>query len=168
MRSIYGALLIAGILLPLTISTGCSKPVELPTIAKVKGKLLYQGEPVPNAIVTFMAVGLPKHSAGRTNESGEFQLTTDKQDDGAFVGTNKVTVVAGAAGAMALPDGMSAEELAALPPEEAMRRTMEAQKTKKPDKDVLKLPEAYGKAETTTLEFTVVYGENDFMIELND
>jgi hypothetical protein len=64
----------------------------------VKGKVTYKGDPVADASVTLIPDTPPGQTAtrkgafGRTNNAGEFTLTTFEPDDGAIPGNYKVTV----------------------------------------------------------------------------
>ncbi len=70
---------------------GCSTE-DHPAVAPVTGRVLYQGQPVANANVTFMNESAARAATGVTNEQGEFRLTTFEPDDGAAPGLNKVAV----------------------------------------------------------------------------
>ncbi len=78
----------------------------------VRGKLLFEGQPTPNAIVKFYAVDgdtgdrIPR---GRCQKDGTFQISTYGKDDGAPEGRYKVTVTWNKAGA----DGESTNDLPA-------------------------------------------------------
>jgi hypothetical protein len=61
--------------------------------AKVEGTLTVDGRPLPGATVIFMPVAKGGRSAsGRTDEDGNFKLTTFSTDDGALPGEYKVVV----------------------------------------------------------------------------
>lgn len=69
---------------------GCSGGSGDPDLAAAKGKVMYQGKPVPRAHVMF----IPKNGAmavGTTNDQGEFVLAT-KGRAGAVIGEHRVTV----------------------------------------------------------------------------
>jgi hypothetical protein len=82
-------------------SCGRSKIPEIQgklPVFPVKGKLLLDGKPLPNANLVFHpTTPLPKDASqmlprGRTNEEGAFALTTYSDNDGAPAGTYRVTV----------------------------------------------------------------------------
>ena len=75
-------------------SFGCSGETgeERPSVVPVTGVVMYNNNPVPGAMVSFMADGAPRAATGITNEKGEFQLTMFDPNDGAIPGTNKITV----------------------------------------------------------------------------
>jgi hypothetical protein len=62
---------------------------------KVNGVVLLDGKPVEGATVTFLPVNTDKGKMafGSTDKEGNFQLTTKTNNDGAFPGEYKVTVV---------------------------------------------------------------------------
>jgi hypothetical protein len=73
---------------------GCgpkTKTGQHPTFP-VTGKVLLNGTPLEGATVTFHPTGKSVGASGTTNATGEFRLTTYEQNDGAVVGSFKVTV----------------------------------------------------------------------------
>ena len=82
------------------LACGCSDAKKFP-IAKVRGKVTFNGQPVPDAVVTFspQAAGaageskeVGKGAAGTTDQEGVYVLSTYGQGDGAQVGKHNVTV----------------------------------------------------------------------------
>ena len=72
-----------------SVVTGCSKS----GLVRVEGIVLLENEPVAEATVLFIPEGGTGQPAqGMTDESGKFQLTTFKENDGARPGAYKVTV----------------------------------------------------------------------------
>jgi hypothetical protein len=64
-----------------------------PTCVPVAGKVVIDGQPLPDAVVTFYPpTGRP--SMAKTDSSGGFRLKCFEKDDGAQMGTHKVTVTA--------------------------------------------------------------------------
>ena len=61
-------------------------------VVPVSGKVLYNGEPVEGAIVSFMGEEAPKSAVGETDAEGVFQLTTFDDNDGAVPGQHTVTI----------------------------------------------------------------------------
>jgi hypothetical protein len=63
----------------------------------VRGRVLYNGQPVANAQVTFHPVGDVRRDAlravGKVDDQGYFALTSFKDGDGAAAGEYQVTVV---------------------------------------------------------------------------
>lgn len=77
-------------LVAIVFAMGCEpgKPGPVP----VSGKVLIDGKPAANVIVTFMdAKDITKNATGKTGEDGTYQLTTDKKGDGARPGDYKIT-----------------------------------------------------------------------------
>lgn len=62
-------------------------------VARVHGKVTYNGQPVDGATVTFYPdkPGVPV-AAGTTDASGSYRLTTYEDSDGAAIGTHKVAI----------------------------------------------------------------------------
>jgi len=67
-------------------------------MAPVKGRVVFNGQPVKDAAVTFSPAGAPeqketgKPGTGFTDENGDFVLSTFKNFDGAIVGKHGVHV----------------------------------------------------------------------------
>jgi hypothetical protein len=84
------AIAFAAVLVP-----GCGGP----KMAPVKGRVVFNGQPVKEAAVTFSPTGAGnqldagKPGTGFTDEDGNFVLSTFKNYDGAIVGTHSVNVV---------------------------------------------------------------------------
>ncbi|MBX9581405.1 MAG: carboxypeptidase-like regulatory domain-containing protein [Gemmataceae bacterium] len=74
----------------LVVAAGCgggAKPV------KVAGRVTLDNQPLPGATIVFTPDGGTGNIAsGRTDDAGEFQLTTFGPDDGAVPGDYKITV----------------------------------------------------------------------------
>ncbi|MCY2991580.1 MAG: hypothetical protein NTY19_27460 [Planctomycetota bacterium] len=88
--------LVCGLILVLPLVVACSNSGSV-TTAKVRGKVTYQGNPVPGAVISFApqaeagAAG-SRGATGTTDAEGKFTLTTYKAGDGATVGKHYVTV----------------------------------------------------------------------------
>src|SRR5688572_30483148 len=66
-----------------------------PPRAPVTGTVTYRGLPLANAHVSFIPATTGQQIAtGVTNEQGKFTLTTLDLNDGAFVGSHKVQIIA--------------------------------------------------------------------------
>lgn len=72
---------------------GCGEPG--PNIVPVRGVVLADGRPVPDAAVLFVPVSGGRPAEAVTDENGAFELTTLERGDGALVGEHRVAVVAG-------------------------------------------------------------------------
>lgn len=98
-------------------TAGCSKSEKLNRLPvfKVRGKVTLQGKPVANADITFANAEANKSAFGKTDEEGEYQLTTYSSFDGAVAGKHSVSIVhtPPVANTPALP---STEDTAYVPP----------------------------------------------------
>ncbi len=131
---------------------GCSKAPQGPQLSPVKGKVVYKGEPVPNATVTFIPTKGPA-AVGRTNEAGEFELISNGKP-GAVEGDHKVTV-------RAVEGGFSAENVPFDSPE--YDKIMSG----KMPKEKWLIPEKYGNVDLSGLQQTVTAGKaNNLTIDL--
>ena len=59
----------------------------------VTGVITYRGKPVAQAEVTFFNAEKNRSAFGKTNDKGEYKLTTFSPNDGAVEGQHVVTVV---------------------------------------------------------------------------
>ena len=139
---------------------GCSgESKKRPPMAKVSGKVSYKGKPVTDASVTFIMEGSPRVATGQTDASGNFKLTTFDTNDGAFIGTHKVTVVkiASVAGNKA-PEALKPEDLAKMSKDGSLQKSLKTEG----------IPQKYADVKTTTLKYTIEPGSNEKAIELED
>lgn len=146
---------------------GCSGQSDRPATYPVHGKITYQGKPVSNASVAFLADGAPRPAVGTTDEAGQFRLTTYQLDDGAVQGVHVVTVrkmTADAAGTTEVVESAVSDE-PADPAEidRAMEREARAALHARSE-----LPAKYADRKTSDLRREVVAGENEIEIELKD
>jgi hypothetical protein len=84
-----------GVLLLLAFTVpGCSgsKVPDRAKVYKVSGKVTYLNAPLIGAVVSFSPKGDQPAAIGRTNDLGEFQLTTYGGNDGAAAGDYAVLV----------------------------------------------------------------------------
>lgn len=80
---------IAGLLI-----IGCGKAPEPPVpVYPVSGIITFQGKPVVGADITFHNPEKKRSAFGRTNDRGEYQLTTFRANDGAVEGRALLTIV---------------------------------------------------------------------------
>jgi hypothetical protein len=71
-------------------SAGCSgRPAN---VAAVNGKVTLGGQPLPDAVVMFTPVNPGSPSAGRTNSSGEYELSYTRTVKGAEKGEHNVSI----------------------------------------------------------------------------
>ena len=84
--------------LMLFMASGCSRKYEdkwskrRPPSFPTTGTVTWNGEPAAGALVTLQSLSHNVAASGRTNDEGEFALTTWRQGDGAVAGDHKVTV----------------------------------------------------------------------------
>lgn len=150
------------LLAAICVLQGCNRS-DRPATYPVRGNVTYRGKPVAGASVTFMGPGAPRAAAGKTDEAGNFQLTTFEPNDGAVAGTHEVTVKKYASEPPQLPqapaDGVVDPEVEAQYTA-AMARWLETAR--------FAVPKKYTDRNTSDLRFEVVDGENEFNIELVD
>ncbi len=150
------AYLVLGLLGLLAGVAGCSSE-DHPAVTPVSGRVMYRGQPVANAHVTFMNESAVRAATGVTDEQGEFQLTTFETNDGAAPGLNKVAVTK--ATGMAPVTDLEGEAYA-----QAMQQI--ATPTKPPESEI---PIKYANTNTTPLTVEVRPDEeNRFEITLED
>jgi hypothetical protein len=75
------------------VGCGGGEKLNRPPVYKVRGKVTLQGKPVKGADVTFMNKETNKSAFGKTDDNGEYQLTTFNANDGAVEGKHDVTIV---------------------------------------------------------------------------
>lgn len=77
------------------VTVGCSSDVRkgAEPVHPVSGVITYRGQPVANADVTFHSAERKRSAFGRTNDKGEYRLTTFAPNDGAVEGPQAVTIV---------------------------------------------------------------------------
>ena len=63
-----------------------------PPVHPVSGSVTYDGKPLPQAIITFLPVTGSHTAFGRSDDQGNFRLTTFDDGDGAVAGDYNVTV----------------------------------------------------------------------------
>lgn len=142
--------------------TGCWGKGEVkgrPKVYPISGKVVYKGEPVTGADITFICEEKERSAFGRTDSQGRFKLTTFSPNDGAVEGKHVVTVVK-IEQTEAIPQP-SIDDPAYDP--EAVNRAAAAP----PPKSLV--PPKYGNAKTSDLFVVVTAGENpEITLELKD
>jgi hypothetical protein len=112
---------------------------------RVMGTVKLDGQPVEGALVTFVPVqGAGRSASGRTDETGQFRLTTLREEDGAMPGEYKAIVVY---------DEPVELRVAATGQQKAFAATIKAQGARKKLKYVI--PGKYGDPGQTPFRFTV-------------
>ncbi len=112
----------------------------------VSGVVTYRGQPVAGADVTFYNAEKNRSAFGRTNDKGEYKLTTFSANDGAVEGQHAVTVMKFEMGPAASP-AADVESPEYVPP--AFGESTEP----KPPKS--ELPEKYADRATSELTATI-------------
>ena len=128
-------------------------------MGKVKGTVTYRGKPVSGAIVSLTMEGAARGATGTTDGNGNYKLTTFDTNDGAIVGTHKVTVVK----PIAAPLGKAPAELTA---DDLLKITKEGKLQEMTKSD--ELPARYADLKTSKLQLTIEPGDNEKNIELED
>jgi len=153
------------------LAVGCSRYVEdkwsraRPATHRAGGVVEYQGQPVPRAIVTFVARdesrGKEFSAVGLTDDRGRYELKTFRPGDGAIVGSHRVMIEKRSLG------GGQAED-DKIPTNREEYDAQRAAQAGSP-KIVSHLPAKYGSAETSGLTADVTEkGQNDFVFRLDD
>jgi len=126
-------------------------------MAGVTGSVVYKGQPVSGATVTFFPTATGHRSAGGVSDAnGHFILMTYDKDDGAVLGKHRVAVAKReTVSAGKVPEGMGAAYLEEL----------EAQAA---EKGKALIPEKFFSPDSSGLEKVVEKGTNDFKLELVD
>jgi len=85
----------AVVLFVLAVSViGCGKSLDPPEpVYPVSGVITFQGMPLAGADVTFHNLDKRRSAFGRTNDRGEYRLTTFSMNDGAVEGRAVLTVI---------------------------------------------------------------------------
>jgi len=115
-----------------------------PEMAKVYGKVTYQGKPVTQGTVTFQATSpAGRNATGAIDSQGNYTLQTETPGDGALLGDYLVTIFA-----------HEEPVLDYIP--------------KKPIPPKLLVPAKYEKSETSGLKATIHSGSNPVNFDLTD
>lgn len=130
--------------------SGCGE--SPPDTAPAGGRVLFNDKPLANASVNFIPEN-GKAANGVTDSQGKFTLTTFQPNDGAIVGTHKVTVTV-----------VSTEEVPEIIPDDYSYTNAGT-----PDDaaDGSGIPEVYADPRSTPLKYEVKGGEdNNFEVKL--
>ena len=99
--------------LGLTLLPGCG-PSGLPT-APVRGKITYNGRPVPNGTVISRPAGDAPSATGDIKPDGSYELTTYVDGDGAVLGKHELMIMAVEDNSGLLPEQRSATPALIVP-----------------------------------------------------
>lgn len=90
------------------VLTGCgggaAAPKNREPVFQVRGKVTYKGKPVAGADIAFKSKSVERTAFGRTDEDGEYQLSTFGTNDGAVAGNHDVSISKTSAAAPTTPD----------------------------------------------------------------
>lgn len=90
-RDLPWKVVVASLLVCVAGLLGC-RPAGLKTVP-VSGAVLYRGQPIAGARVTFRCESSPRSAVGTTSAEGEFALSTMGAKDGAVAGVHQVTIL---------------------------------------------------------------------------
>lgn len=146
-------------LLAVAMTAGCggdSGPKTVP----VTGVVIYKGQPVAEASVSFLGDGTTRPAVGITDDSGTFILTTSRSGDGAVPGKHAVTV------SKTVEPPKKEASGGSISMEEA---ALAAQKPAEESKTLYLVPEKYSMPDSSGLSVEVKEGEdNHFELKLED
>lgn len=142
---------LSALLLALPIA-GCANSDGRPKVVKAGGRVLYKGQPVEGAVVTFTNEAVNTSAYAKTGPDGRFLLTTFGHEDGAIPGAQKVAVSKTEVVEKSKP-GADYSTSSAVPPTPEVKQL---------------LPTRYVSPATSGLQVEVkVDDKNDFVLELN-
>jgi hypothetical protein len=128
-------------------------------VVPVSGTVMYKGQPLEGASVSFWGDGSGRPALGLTDAAGKFKLSTYDPGDGAAPGDHKVTV---SKSIMSGDDSWKKQETM----EEAAAR---GDNIPQPPKELHVIPKKYSEAATTDLKVTVPEGgAKDVVIEIKE
>jgi hypothetical protein len=132
---------------------GCAgdKSSQRPRVVPTTGRVLFNGQPLAGAHVTFTNVAAGRSAYAKTDAEGKFTLTTFEHNDGAVPGQQQISV----------------SKLEAAPPAEpGVDRTTTTNAAPTPPRR-WSIPRRYGDVATSVLTAEIVEnGANDIIIEL--
>ncbi|MCA9047617.1 MAG: carboxypeptidase regulatory-like domain-containing protein [Planctomycetaceae bacterium] len=86
------AVVLAAVVLSTAFGCGGGAGAPPEPVYQVSGKITFDGQPVVGADVVFINAEKNRSAFGRTNDAGEYRLTTFSSNDGAVEGKSVVTV----------------------------------------------------------------------------
>ncbi len=123
----------------------------------VTGKVTMNGGPLAGAMIAFAPTEGQPAAIGRSNDAGEYSLTTYDPNDGAAKGTFNVTVMKVVAAPAAAAASHGAEYQGAVHGGKAAKGTTDTGNL---------VPPIYSDSEKTPLKFTVEEKSNTYDIEI--
>jgi hypothetical protein len=136
--------------------SGCGGP----NVAKVTGKVTYNGKPVTGGKIMFYPES-GRMALGEIGPDGTFTLTTFKPGDGALVGSHRVVIESTRVGPGSLESPKSIEEEAEL-----SRKGVPGGKILVAGKVEWLVPEKYARLESSGLTATVGSDPNEINFDL--
>jgi hypothetical protein len=156
--------LVATLILVLPCLPGCGGGADRPALLPVSGTVLFKGQPVEGATVSFSNEKASRSAQGVTDANGKFKLTSYDTNDGAIAGEHVVTI----SKAAAVSDDSQMTQANAM---EMMKKKMDGMKGKNmsDQKPEMLLPAKYADGKTSGEKRTVKSGDsNDFKFELTE
>ena len=137
------------------LAIGCSRDTgNRPKVVPVRGVVLFNGQALAGAHVTFTNAQLQLSSYARTDADGKFALTTFEPGDGAAPGPQTVSV-------------SKVQVVTHVDPNVDRTTMLPREKLKEPERRWL-IPERYGSMATSGLTAEVSErGKNDVVLELS-
>ena len=142
-------------------TSGCGGGKVRPPMAKVHGRVEYNGKPVAGATVNFIMEGAPRVGVGRTDSDGNYELTTYDMGDGAIIGPHKVTI-------KKIVKNPLGKETKDMTPDDLTQLAAQGKVEEMLVQPKGAIPSIYSDVSTTPLQFTVDPGDNEKDIELKD
>jgi len=155
--------LFCGFAITMVLLAGCGsqQPTNRPPVYPVSGKITYKGAPVAGADIKFDADGQERAAFGRTDDQGNYKLTTFGSNDGAVEGKHSVSITK-----YQPPQESVAVEADTESPEYVPPGLNEGEKMPELKNEI---PDKYAKPETSGLVVMVNSdGENKLDFELTD
>jgi hypothetical protein len=151
---------VIGLMLLMAIGCGSEKAADRPETYPVVGTVTLDGSPLEGAVVTLVTDSAGGRGAtGKTDESGQFVLTTFEPGDGAISGTYQVKITQSE-----LPEGVpegdvevDLENTAAAPPTEQNASNGAS----------ARVPDQYADPGRSGLTAEITEGENTLSFELS-
>lgn len=139
--------------------SGCGGSKYPPTF-KTTGTVTLDGKPIEGATVSFYPDGTNKPANGETDSRGQYQMSSFNQNDGATVGSFRVTIQK--------QPKVEYESTPEGTPYDPSMESSEPQSAKDMGQSENSLPEKYANPETSEFTATVVEGDsNVFNFELS-
>ncbi len=138
---------------------GASTPGQLP-VFPVRGQVVFNGQPVPGATITFYKEGAAVPASGMTDAKGEYHISTYAENDGAVVGKHRVTVSLPlvAPTDAESPDPEPPKAIADLESPEyraGMQKVLDSNLAKASATKSMRIPAKYASVQSTSLEVEV-------------